>query len=51
MVLHNYFIWYYITILTNYFNTRSRRLKALSIILSTHSKISLKMALQFGRNM
>jgi len=30
---------------------RSRQLKALSIVHSTYSKISLKMALQLGRSM
>jgi len=30
---------------------RSRRLKTLSIVHYTYSKISLKMTLQFGRNM
>jgi len=38
-------------ILTNSCNTRSRKLKALSIVHSTSSKISLKMALQLGQNM
>jgi len=38
-------------ILTNSRNTRSRRLKALSIVHPTNSKVSLKMALQLGRNM
>jgi len=39
------------TILTNSFNTRSQKLKAFSFVHSTCSKISLKMALQLGRNM
>jgi len=43
--------WYNIIILTNYCNMRPCRLKALSIVHSTYSKIRLKMALQFGRNM
>jgi len=46
-----FFIWYNIIILTTSCKTRSRRLKALSIVHPTYSKISLKMALQFGRNM
>jgi hypothetical protein len=44
-------IWYDKIILTNSCNTRSRKSKALSIVHPTYSKISLKMALQFGRNM
>jgi len=38
-------------ILTNYCNTKSSKLKALSVVHSTYSKTSLKMALQLGRNM
>ena len=38
-------------ILTNSCNTRSRKLKTLSVVQSTYSKISLKMALLLGRNM
>jgi hypothetical protein len=37
--------------LTNSYITISRKLKALSIVHSTYSKISLKMALRLGRNM
>ena len=41
----------YMIILTNSCNMRSRRLKAFSVVRHTYSKISLKMALVFGRNM
>jgi len=46
-----FFIQHTAVILTNSCNTRSRKLKALSIVHSTYSKISLKMALQLGRKM
>jgi len=46
-----FYIQQTITILTNSCNIISRKLKALSIVHSNYSKISLKMSLQLGRNM
>jgi len=43
-----FFMWYNIIILTSSCNTRSRILKALSVVHPTYSEINLKMALQFG---